>query len=243
MPAWLRAGGLALGITPILVICLIGCSNGGGGALSTATVSSFGQGSCRSPGRGGGATPENLLSCKQLAQPPYWLGGVLKVPGLPDVELNGSYTTNDERPISALTNLVLDYGPGQVPKITLTEWNRATWQDSVSRFTSYDPATVPIGGPVNWWQHPCVEEDLYRANNGAEVHLFRAHLDSIIRILPMSPAEVAACRSKPVGVIGGHVYFDKTVVQLEVGTEPGNEYDAEETVRYLASSLRPYQAP
>lgn len=190
--------------------------------------------------------PELLLSCPRFWQPFYWLGEELEVPGRVSLALVSSYIDDGEEPISDRTRLVLGYGPkGQRPggdALWLFLWFRPAWEDYVGQFTGYDPATVPAEGPVNWWQHPCVEAEVYQADNGAKVHLFRAHLDSLIYILPMSPEEVATCRSRPVGVTGAHIYFDRTVIQLEFSTQAGNLYDNEETVRYLAASLRPYRS-
>jgi hypothetical protein len=223
-----------------LMLILLAAACGGGSGKPAGT--SNGRDPCISPGQLGGATPEDLLTCDNFTQPLYWLGEELGLPGLPDVQLNGSYTEYDEQPISALTHVVLDYGPRQTGEISLTEWYRLTWGDYVAKFTGYDPSTVPPNGPVNWWQHPCVEEETYGAGNGAEVHLFRAHLDSLIYILPMSPEEVASCRLRPVGVVGAHIYFDKTVIELDFSTEAGNPYNNEDVVRYVAAALRPYKS-
>ncbi len=189
--------------------------------------------------------PENLLTCDKITQPLYWLGKRFSLPGLPDVVLSSSYTLWDEQPITPKTHVFLRYaveGTRIRNGFDLYEWYRPAWNDYVAQFTGYDASTVPEGGPVNWWQHPCVEEETYQAGNGAEVHLFRAHLDSLLTILPMSPAEISTCLSKPVQIVNAHVYFKDTVIQLEAAREAGEQYGSEETVRFIAESLRPYEA-
>ncbi len=196
---------------------------------------------CKSEGRLDGATPEDLLSdCAEFSQPLYWLGQELRVPGLPVVRLSSSYTGPDEQPTTPRTYVVLGYGPERSTPIEVKEWYKPTWEEYTAQFTGYDPSTVPETGPVNWWQHPCVEEEIYRAGNGGAVHLFRAHLEDVMTILPMSRDEVANCLTRPSGVIGAHVHFDETVIELYVGLEGGSPYGTEEAVRHLVESLHPY---
>ena len=164
--------------------------------------------------------PELLLQCERFSQRAYWLGRELAIPGVDDLVFISSYIDDGDQPISSRTRLALIYGPKhsatqRAEAIYLYEWYRPTWEDHVAQFKGYDPSTVPAGGPVNWWQHPCVEEEVYK-ENGAEIHLFKAHLASLIYIPPMTAEEVAQCLDRPVGAVGAHVYFEDTVVEFEV---------------------------
>jgi hypothetical protein len=168
--------------------------------------------------------PELLLQCNQFSQRAYWLGRELAIPGADDLAFDSSYIDDGDEPISPRTRLAIVYGPKGAPHpggaaIYLFEWYRPTWEEFVAQFKGYDPSTIPPGGPVNWWQHPCVEEEVYETANGAEVHLFKAHLVSLIRIPSMTADEVAQCLDRPVGAVGAHVYFKDTVVQFEVQDE------------------------
>jgi hypothetical protein len=246
MGAWRLTRRMSKGAACALVLLVVATAlllQACGGSGKPAANSSE-QDPCISPGQLGGATPEDLLTCDKFTQPLYWLGRVLQVPGLPEIKLSSSYTTNDERPITSDTRLALEYAPDPtrpaIRAVATFEWGRPAWEAHVASFTGYDYTTVPAQGPVNWWQHPCVEEEVYHAANGAEVHLFRSHLTDLIRILPMTADEVAHCLSQPVSLINAHVYFERTVVQMDVALQQGNPYDSEENVRYLVDSLRPY---
>jgi len=165
--------------------------------------------------------PELLLRCEQFSQRVYWLGQELAIPDADDLVFISSYIDDGDEPISPHTRLAIVYGqksaPGYLPgEIYLFLWYRPTWEEFVAQFEGYDPSTVPAGGPINWWQHPCVEEEVYKGANGADIHLFRAHLDSLIYIPPMTADEIAQCLGRPVGALGAHVYFEDTVVQFEV---------------------------
>jgi len=163
---------------------------------------------------------ELLLRCEQFSQQAYWLGRQLPIPDADDLVFMSSYIDDGDEPISPRARLAIIYGPKDAAQpraeaIYLFEWYRPTWEDYVAQFKGYDPSTVPPGGPANWWQHPCVEEEVYKAN-GAEIHLFKAHLGSLIYIAPMTAEEVAQCLDRPVGAVGAHVYFEDTVVEFEV---------------------------
>lgn len=170
--------------------------------------------------------PELLLRCEQFSQRAYWLGRELAIPGADDLVFISSYIDDGDEPISPLTRLAIVYGPKGAahpwPGATyLFQWYRPTWEEFVAQFKGYDRSTVPAAGPVNWWQHPCVEEEVYKAANGAEIHLFKAHLVSLIYILPMTTEEVAQCLDRPVGAFGAHVYFEETVVEFSVQDDIG----------------------
>lgn len=194
--------------------------------------------------------PEQLLSCNKITQPLYWLGERFAVPGFPDVELRTSYTKYSEQPITSKTQVFMGYRARSSPeRFDLNEWYRPTWNEYAGQYVAYDPQKGPLlsdgrytDAPVNWWQHPCVEEEVYQAQNGGEVHLYRAHLDSLIRIPSLGPEEVASCLSRPAVIVNARVYFEKTVIEMDFATEPGKQYDSEATVRQVADALRPYDA-
>ncbi len=165
-----------------------------------------------------GLDPEAVLQCETFSQRVYWLGKQLAPPNVSDLFFASVWTAPDERPIGPDTRLVLVYAsdPSRPLGLEITEWERSAWQKFVSQFTGYDPTSVPAQGPINWWQHPCVEEEVLRPANGAEVHLYKAHLVSLIYLYPKTPDEVARCLSEPVGALGAHVYFEKTVIEFSV---------------------------
>lgn len=165
--------------------------------------------------------PELLLACQEFSQQAYWLGPELTISDADDLVLISSYVDDGDEPISPGTRLVVAYEPASEADqftwpIYLTEWHRPAWDTFTSQFTGYDPSTVPPQGPINWWQHPCVEEQTYTAANGAEVHLFKAHLMSLNLILPMTSEEVSLCLKRPIGAFGAHIYFERTVVEFSV---------------------------
>ena len=164
--------------------------------------------------------PQRLLGCGRFSQTVYWLGQRLAVEGAPDLVLFNSSRSDGEGPISPSTRLVTNYreadsgAPGS--GVELHQWHRPAWEEYIGQFTGYDPANLPPGGAENWWQHPCVEREVYRSDNGATVHLFEAHLVSLIYLFPMTPEQVAGCLGEPVGAVGAHVYFEDTVVAFSI---------------------------
>lgn len=165
-----------------------------------------------------GQGPEEILRCTTFTQRAYWLGKRLSVRNAPDLFFVSSWTEPDEQPITLSTRLVPVYRsePTGPTGLYLIEWARPAWSTRIGQFTGYAASTVPGGGPVNWWQHPCVEKEVYRAANGAEVHLFKAHLVSLIYIYPKTAQEVARCLREPVGAVGAHVYFERTVIEFSL---------------------------
>ena len=162
------------------------------------------------------------LNCGRLAHRVYWLGERLEITGSPDLEFDGTWINfgNNDDLITEDSRLTVVYAS---PKNTdggttvyLEQWSRPAWDDFMAQFSGYDPGTVPASGPVNWWQHPCVEEEVFTAANGAEVHLFKAHLPSLIYIYPMTEAQVSQCLNEPIGAVGAHVYFGETVIEFSV---------------------------
>ena len=187
-----------------------------------------------------GEDPELLLQCDEFSQERYWLGPELEVPGGDALILASSYVDDGDEPISSDTRLVLVYGPrSSLEEIYLSEWHRPAWETFLAGFTGYDPSTVPVEGPINWWQHPCVDEQVYIAANGAEVHLFRAHLASLIFIPAMTAEEVSACLDGPVGALGAHVYFDTTVIEFSVQDQIGPDGPPEEPVPIAPGTTPP----
>jgi hypothetical protein len=163
--------------------------------------------------------PELLLRCEQFSQRAYWLGRELAIPDADDLVFMSSYIDDGDEPICPHTRLAIVYGRKGAAHpwpeaLLLLEWYRLTWEESVTQSKGYDPSMTQV--PANWWQHPCVEEEVYKTANGAEIHLFKAHLVSLIYIPPMAAEEVAQCLDRPIGAVGAHVYFKDTVVEFEV---------------------------
>ena len=168
------------------------------------------------------ADTKELLGCGRLAHRVYWLGDRLEITGSPDLELDGTWINfgNNDDLITEDSRLMVVYAN---PKNTdggtsvyIEQWSRPAWDDFLAQFSGYDPGTLPTSGPVDWWQHPCVEEEVYTAANGAEVHIFKAHLPSLIYIYPMTQEQVSQCLNGPIGAVGAHVYFEETVIEFSV---------------------------
>ncbi|MCH8989459.1 MAG: hypothetical protein IIA92_11720 [Chloroflexi bacterium] len=168
------------------------------------------------------ADTKELLSCGRFSQRVYWLGERLETTGSPDLELDGAWINygNDDDVITEDSRLTVVYAS---PKNTdggtsvyLEQWSRPAWDEYLTQFSGFDPGTFLSSGPVNWWQHPCVEEEVYTEANGAEVHLFKAHLLSLVFIYPMTEEQISRCRDEPVRAVGAHVYFEDTVVEFSV---------------------------
>ena len=157
--------------------------------------------------------PRGNLERDRFSQRVYWLGERLAIPASPALEFNGSYIDYryGSETINEDSGLIITYN-----SLSLEQWYRPEWEECLQQFTGYDPKIVYPGGPINWWQHPCIEEEVYQEANGAEVHLFKAHLPSLIYIYPMNTAEVNQCLNEPVGAFGAHVYFESTVVTISV---------------------------
>ena len=190
------------------------------------------------------ADTKELLSCGRFSQRVYWLGDRLETTGAPSLELDGAWVSygNDDDVITEDSRLTVVYRgqktTGGRGSIYLEQWSRPAWEKYVARFTGYDPGTVPAGGPVNWWQHPCVEEEIYDEANGAEVRLFKAHLPSLTLIYPMTEEQVSQCLNEPIGAVGAHVYFEETVIEFSVQDSVGPTRPPA-TVQVLAPGATP----
>lgn len=218
----------------ILAAVAVGC--GDQGASSPATVST-------SPTVDPcveAQDPELLLACQEFSQQAYWLGPELTISDADDLVLISSYVDDGDEPISSDTRLVVVYGSqSALERVYLSEWHRPAWETFLSGFTGYDPSVVPEAGPINWWQHPCVDEEVYTAANGAEVHLFRAHLASLIYIPAMTAEEVSECLDSPVGALGAHVYLGTTVIEFSVQDQIGPDEPPEEPVPIAPGTTPP----
>ena len=168
------------------------------------------------------AVAKERLNCDRLAHRVYWLGERLETTGSLDLELDGAWINygNEDDSITEDSRLTVVYASpktgGGKNSIYLEQWTRLAWEEYVEQFSGYDAGTSPASGPVNWWQHPCVEEEVYYEANGAEVHLFKAHLLSLIYIYPMTQEEVSQCLKATFGAVGAHVYFEETVIEFSV---------------------------
>ena len=106
--------------------------------------------------------PGRWLDCHRLSQRVYWLGERLGVSDAPDLALDGAWInyTDESRTIKKDSRLTIVYAgenPSSDPgSVYLEQWYRPAWEEYLSGFAGYDPELVPQGGPVNWWQHPCV---------------------------------------------------------------------------------------
>lgn len=219
------------------------------------------------------ADAKERLGCDRLPLRVYWLGDRLETPGAPDLELDGGSINygNEDDAITEDSRLMTVYG-GESDSIYLEQWSRKQWEEYLAQFSGFDSGTFMSRGRGNWWDHPCVEEEVYNEANGAEVHIFKAHLLSLVFIYPMTEAELAQCRDEPVSAVGAHVYFEDTVVEFSVqdSVSPGgppatvsppgsrrpdlppypelvlrgrNPYNNVETVRLIAAALKPYEPP